>query len=212
MPDLSRTSVPRIWPASDAPAFRKTFELTLDDHLAVAYSTRQLLPTGIFVGAMSLIALFVALIVNFGLWREGQRVLFALYTAATVAFCAVLAAVLVRPARRLLRATFRRRLVKLGSIGAPIEATVDGHGLAYTVRGQTVSCPWDSLRAIEEEDGTFYFWLSKTVAHVWPARIFASGEERDRFRQSLQSWSGRPVASPPLLARLGAAGRANLPE
>lgn len=212
MSEISRTSVPKIWPASREPGFYKVFELTLDDHLAIQHTTRQLLPLWSSVIAVSVVALFVVLITSYDNWRNGDVVQFALQVVATVALCVLATVVLIKPARRLLRAMYRRRLVKNGGLGVRIESSVDQEGVRYTANGQTLSCPWPSLRAIEEEDGTFYFWMSKTWAHVWPGRIFASEEERQLFRDSISKWSDRPVTSPPVLARLGAGGRANLPD
>lgn len=137
---------------------------------------------------------------------------FVLVVAATVALCAVATAILLKPARSLLRAMYQRRLVQNGGVGILIDASVDQEGIRFTANGQTVTCPWPSLRAIEEEDGTFYFWMSKTMTHVWPERLFGSEEERQLFRDSILKWSERPIASPPVLARLGAGGRANLPD
>ncbi|WP_104827793.1 YcxB family protein [Rhizobium sp. NXC24] len=212
MSEIPRTSVPKIWPASREPGFHKVFELTLDDHLAIQHTTRQLLPLRPSVLAISFIALFVALITSYDSWRSGNVVRFALVVVATVALCALATVVLIKPARALLRAMYRRGLVKNGGAGVPVEAWVDQEGIRFTANGQTLSCPWPSLRAIEEENGTFYFWMSKTWAHVWPDRIFASAEERQHFRDYILKWSGRPIASPPVLARLGAGGRANLPD
>ncbi|SFT63351.1 YcxB family protein [Mesorhizobium sp. YR577] len=208
----SRTSVPKIWPAAAQSGFHKTFELELDDHLDIQYTTRQLLPLWPTVGAMALIVLFGALFLNFDKWRAGDVVIFAIYVVASVIAGVLLTILLLQPMRRLLRGIYRRRLTKMGVLGKPIEATVDENGISYTVVGQTVSCPWNSLYALEEEAGTFYFWLSKTFAHPWPARIFISDEERRTFRDSVLKWSGRPIASPPVLARLGANGRVNLPD
>lgn len=50
---------------------------------------------------------------------------------------------------------YRRRLVKAEAIGRPVESTVDQSGISYTVLGQTVTCTWDSLYALEEDAGTF---------------------------------------------------------
>lgn len=212
MSEGSRTSVPKIWPARSEPSFHKVFELTLDDHLAIQHTTRQLLPLWSSLLAVSFVALFLALIANYDSWRSGDVVRFVLVVSATVAMCALATIVLIKPARSLLRAMYQRRLVKNGGVGISIDASVDQEGVRFTASGQTVSCPWPSLRAIEEEDGTFYFWMSKTMTHVWPERLFASEEERQLFRDSILKWSERPIASPPVLARLGAGGRANLPD
>jgi hypothetical protein len=211
MSERSPGSVPRIWPSADRPGFRRSFELELDDHLEIQYATRQLLPLGPVVGAVGLVALFVSLILNFDRWQAGDVAIFAVYAVATIILCALLAILLLKPARRLLRFLYRRRLMKAGAIGKPVESTVDKSGITYTVLGQTIICTWDSLYALGEDLGTFYFWMSRTYAHPWPARLFASDEERQVFRESVLEWSGRPF-SPPRLARLGAIGRANLPE
>lgn len=58
---------------------------------------------------------------------------------------------------------YRRRLVKAEAIGRPVESTVDQSGISYTVLGQTVTCTWDSLYALEEDAGTFHFWMSKSL-------------------------------------------------
>ncbi|WP_245436821.1 hypothetical protein [Rhizobium chutanense] len=203
-------SVPKIWPSADRPAFRKTFALELDDHLDVQHASRQLLPPGPTIGAAGTVALFVALITNFDKWQAGDVGTFIVYVLATVVACALLAFLLLKPFRRLLRSMYRRRLVKAGTIGKPVESTVDESGISYTVLGQTVTCTWQSLYALEEDAGTFHFWMSRLVSHPWPARLFASEEERQVFRESVLKWSGRPF-SRPVLARLGARGRFNLP-
>lgn len=211
MSERHPSSVPKIWPSADRPGFHKSFQLNLDDHLDIQHATRQLLPLGPTVAAVGAVALFVALILNFDRWREGDVVTSIIYIVASVVVCALLAFLLLNPARQLLRFMYRRRLTRLGVIGKPVESTVDRNGICYTVLGQTVTCTWDSLCALEEDDGTFYFWMSKIVAHPWPARVFASDEERQTFRRSLMEWAGRPF-SPPVVARLGAAGILNLPD
>jgi hypothetical protein len=211
MSERSPGSVPKIWPAADRPGFHKSFQLNLDDHLDIQHTTRQLLPLGPTVAAVGAVSLFVALITNFDRWRGGDMVTSAVYVVAAVVVCAVLAILLLNPARQLLRSMYRRRLTKLGIIGKPVESTVDSNGIRYTVLGQTIICTWDSLYALEEDDGTFYFWMSKIGAHPWPTRVFVSDEERQTFRRSVMEWAGRPF-SPPVLARLGAAGRLNLPD
>jgi hypothetical protein len=210
MSENSPGSVPKIWPSPDRPGFRKTFALELDDHLDIQHASRQLLPPGPIVGAAGIVALFVALITNFDKWQAGDIWIFAIYVLATIVAGTLAAFLLLGPIRRFLRSMYRRRLVKAEAIGKPVESTVDRSGISYTVLGQTVTCTWDSLYALEEDAGTFHFWMSRMVSHPWPARLFASEEERQVFRESVLKWSGRPF-SPPVLARLGARGRANLP-
>ena len=204
-------SVPKIWRSADEAAFRKSFALELDDHLDILHRSRQLLPTCVTVASAGLAALFVSLITNFDKWQGGQFAMFAIYVGATVIVCVGLSYLLLSPGRTLLRSMYRRRLAKAGLIGKPVDSTVDAAGISYTVVGQTVTCTWDSLYAIEEDAGTFHFWMSKTVSHPWPSRVFGSEEERQDFRVKVLSWSGQAF-SEPVLARMGAAGRANLPE
>ncbi|WP_049734328.1 YcxB family protein [Rhizobium ecuadorense] len=202
-------SVPNIWASAERPAFRKSFALELDDHLAILHASRQLLPTGLTVGAVGLVALFVSLFTNFDKLQAGDVVTFIVYEATTIGACTALTYLLLKPARQFLRSMYRRRLAKAGVIGKPVESTVDTNGISYTVLGQTVTCTWDSLYALEEDEGTFHFWMSKLASHPWPSRVFSSEEERQDFRDSVLKWSGRPFSAP-VLARLGAAGRANL--
>lgn len=205
-------SVPKIWASPDRPGFSKTFELELDDHLDIQHLTRQTLPLGPTVGAAGFIALFAGLMLNFNKWQTGNKAEFTAYVAIIVIAGMLVGALLLKPARRLLRHMYYKRLAKSGAIGKPITSTVDKDGVTFTVSGQTITCPWDTLYALEEDAGTFYFWMSKTAAHAWPARLFASDEDWQAFRDSVQKWSGRQIASPALLARLGVHGRANLPD
>lgn len=211
MPETSKTSVPRVWPV-ESPAIRKTFELNVDDHLAIAFATRQLLPTGVFGGGIALIALFVALIINHPLLRDGDIVRFAIHVGATVALCALMARALVDPARWAWREMIRRRLTRMGMVGGPIDSTIDPEGLHYVASGRSVSCPWPTLQAIEEDDDAIYFWMTKRSAHPWPARIFESEADKETVRARIREWSGRAIISPPMLARLGEAGRNRLVE
>lgn len=206
-----RSSVPKIWRSAGDSAFRKSFALELDDHLNIMHRSRQLLPTGVTVASAGLAALFVSLITNFEKWQSGQFANFAIYVGATVIVCVGLGYLLLSPGRTLLRSMYRQRLAKAGLIGKPIDSMVDVSGISYTVLGQTVTCTWDSLYAIEEDAGTFYFWMSKTVSHPWPSRVFDSEDERQDLRVKVLSWSGRAF-SDPVLARMGAAGRESLPE
>jgi hypothetical protein len=206
-----QNSVPKIWRSADESAFRKSFALELDDHLDILHRSRQLLPADVTLGSAGLAALFVSLIINFEKWQTGQLGKFAIYVGATVIICVGLTYLLLSPGRTLLRSMYRRRLAKAGLIGKPVDSTVDKAGISYSVLGQTVTCTWDSLYALEEDTGTFHFWMTKTVSHPWPSRVFDSEEERHDFRAKVSSWSGRAF-SEPVLARLGAAGRANLPE
>ncbi|AOF92400.1 YcxB family protein [Sinorhizobium sp. RAC02] len=205
------SSVPKIWQSAASAAFRKSFTLELDDHLDILHQSRQLLPADVTLGSVGLAALFVSLITNFDNWQTGQIIKLTLYVGATVIICVGLTYLLLPPGRALLRSMYRRRLAKAGLIGKPVDSTVDAAGISYTVLGQTVTCTWDSLYAIEEDAGTFYFWMSRTVSHPWPSRVFISEEERQNFRDNVSRWSRR-LLSEPILARMGAAGRANLPE
>lgn len=209
---MAGSFVPKIWGSSDETGFTRTFDLTVDDHLAIQYASRQLLPFWPTVAAMALLLLFAASILNYGLWRDGRIGEFVLIVGAVVIFGSLIAALAVKPFRSLLRHLHRRKLAKVGAIGIPIQSTVGPDGVIYTANGQTVSCPWDSLYAIEEEEGTYYFWLSKLSTHPWPARIFSSNQERQDFADGVRKWSGRQIVSPPLLARLGETGRRNLPD
>ncbi|GAK72873.1 hypothetical protein RRU01S_28_01180 [Agrobacterium rubi TR3 = NBRC 13261] len=137
--------------------------MELDDHLDILHRSRQLLPTGVTVASAGLAGLFVSLITNCDKWQSGQFAMFAIYVGATVIVCVGLSYLLLSPGRTLLRSMYRRRLAKAGLIGKPVDSTVDAAGISYTVLGQTVTCTWDSLYAIEEDAGTFYFWMSKTV-------------------------------------------------
>lgn len=211
MPQYSRERVPKIWPSADRPAFHRVFALELDDHLAIQHSSRQFLPAGPTVGAAGLVGLFVALSASYDKWEAGDIETFLVYVFATVIACVFAALLALKPLRGFLRAMYHRRLAKAGAIGKPVESTVDESGVSYTLSGQTMTCTWGSLYALEEDAGTFYFWMFKTVAHPWPARVFASEEERQTFRESVLKWAGRPF-SPPRLVRLGARGRANLPD
>ncbi len=211
MSERPASPVPKIWKSEDEPAFGKSFELELDDHIAVDYASGRLLPAGLTVGAVMFVALFVALILYFDRWQAGEGGAFALHVTGFVALFALASALLLKPARRLVRHFYGRHLKKLGAIETPIESTIDKDAVSFIARGQTITCPWESLHALEEDEGTFYFWLSTRSVLPWPARIFASEQERQAFRDSVEKWAGRPFG-PPALARLGERGRANLPD
>lgn len=208
---MNKPSVPRVWQSADQPSFTKRFELDVDDYLAVHYTTPELLPLWSYAIAVMLIALFAAFVAAYPLWRDGRVVDLALVSAAVAIASLVLAGLTAGPARRLWRRMWSRMLEKRQIIGVAIESTIDRDGLSYFVGGQTSQCPWDALHAIEEEGGTFYFWTSRIRAYVWPGRIFDTDEERLLFAQHVEAWSGMPIVSPPLLARLGEAGRMALP-
>lgn len=74
-------------------------ELTLDDHLAIQHTTPELLPIWSSVLAVSLVALFVALAMNYDSWHSGDVIRFALLVTATVALCALATTILIKPAR-----------------------------------------------------------------------------------------------------------------
>lgn len=211
MDKQSTSSVPRIWKTSEQITFRRTFALDVDDHLAIKFSTRQMLPFWSFVLSMGGLALFVALIFNYEAFKTGRLVEFAVYVGGSVCVCMLFAAALVRPLRKLWRLYYQQALLRHGAIGVPMEAVIDQYGVYTDAGGQTTKCSWDSLYAIEEGDEAFYFWLSHLNAHPWPARLFSSPEERDIFRRQVEAWSGRTV-QPPALARMGMIGRQNLPK
>jgi hypothetical protein len=210
VPKHRSSSVPQVWRRQDSTTFQGVFEVELDDHLAIAYRSRDLLPARFVLFAVGLLALFLALVAFFDVWEEGDVGGFVLRLAATVAAAVLLAAMLLRPARRGLRAVYRNWLRREGRIGQTVTSAVGRNGVRFMVGGQTVNCPWPSLHDLEEDEGTFYFWMSRTTAHPWPARLFASEQERQHFRDKVREWSGRPFG-PPILARMGSAARSRGP-
>lgn len=211
MDKQSISSVPRIWKGPEQPTFRRTFELDADDHSAIEFSTKQMLPFWPFVLGMSGLAFFVILIFNYETFKSGRLIEFAVYVGGSVGLCMLFAAAAVYPLRKLWRWLYRRKLLKHGAIGVLIESVVDQYGIYTSIGGQETKCSWDSLYAIEEDEESFYFWLSHLSAHPWPARLFSSQEERDTFRRQVEEWSGQAV-QPPALARMGEIGRQNLPQ
>lgn len=210
MADAPTTTVPPVWRTQEDPGFSGKFEMDLDDHLAIAHRSPDLLPAGFALLTVAILAAFLAMVVFFDLWQSGDAAGFMLRIAASVIGAVLVGLLLLRPARRGLRAIYRVRLRREGRIGQSVASWVGRNGLRFTVGGQTVTCPWSSLHRLEEDDGTFYFWMSRTTAHPWPSRLFASDLERQRFRDKVQEWAGRPFG-PPILARMGAAARSREP-
>lgn len=80
-----------------------------------------------------------------------------------------------------------------------MEMTVDTNGVSILIRQQTWICPWESLYSVEEDAERYYFWTSKTQAHVLPKRIFDETEVQE-LDIALRKWWGTEPISPPRLA------------
>lgn len=211
MDKQSGSSVPHIWKPRAQLTFQRSFELNVDDHLLIDFATTKLPPFWPFVLSMGGLSLFVALIVNYEMFKSGRAVEFAVYVGGAVGACMLLAAVAVRPLQKLWRHYCERKLLRLGQIGVEFDSVIDQFGIYTNRGGQSTKSSWESLFAIEEGEEAFYFWLTPLYAHPWPARLFSSQQERDMFRRQIEDWSGRAV-QPPALARLGNSGRQNLPR
>lgn len=209
---MSGSNIPKIWPAG-GDAFVRTFALLPDDHIKVHYAAGHPLALGPTLGVVAVIALFAALMSGYDEWRAGDYAAFAGRVIAVVGVAGLATLALVRPARWAIRRGWEKRLKAIDAIGVEFESRVDRNGVSHgTADGQTHSYPWDSIRAVEREDGYYYFWFSQLSCHPWPDRVFASDEERASFEQAVRDWSGREIASPAVLARLGEAGRRKLKE
>ncbi|MFV0300288.1 MAG: YcxB family protein [Paracoccus sp. (in: a-proteobacteria)] len=190
--------------------FRRSFALDLDDHLHIGFRSPQLLPTRPIVISASALGLFLGLLIFYECFARGEVLRFILSVAATVAAFMLAGFLLLRPARWLLRDYLRRRLAALGAFGRELTSTVNRNGVHFTLDGQSTSLRWDALTALEEDDLFFYFWASHEVAHPWPKRLFRDDSECREFRDFVEIWSERGFTSPPVLARLGDAGRRRL--
>ncbi|TRW96564.1 YcxB family protein [Paracoccus sp. M683] len=206
-PEHQPGRVPLVAQSARERDFRREFALNLDDHLSVAFRSPQLLPAAPALWVAGAIGLFLALWLHFPSFQAGQTGRFLLLGAATVAGFVLAGALLLRPLRWVLRGHLGRRLRRLGVIDSVISATVNRNGVHFSAGGQTLSVNWQGIHALEEDDRAFYFWLSPLDAHPWPARLFADQTERQEFRETVQNWAGRRFVSPPVLARMGRAGR-----
>ncbi len=192
-------SVPPIWQSGDGRRFVKSFELSVEDHLAGRYARTEALPFGRFAAFVTLCTAFAGLLLFYGPWKAGDRWLAAGIVAAAIAAGPLLAWLLYGFFRGLFRGFWKGFLGAREAIEVPLEVTADCNGLAVLVRQQTWMCPWDSLLAVEEDGGRYYFWTSKTQAHVLPKRLFEA-DERTAFDEALKDWLGHAPVSPPRLA------------
>lgn len=210
---MSGSNIPKIWPAGNDTAFVKTFALTTEDHIKVHYAAGYPLALGPTLGIVAVIALFAALIAGYDDWRAGDYARFAGGVIAVPAVAGLVTLALVKPARWAIRKGWGKHLRAVNAIGVEFESRVDRIGVSHgTANGQMHSYPWDSIHAVEKDEGCYYFWFSRLSCHPWPDRVFASDEERASFEQAVRDWSGREIASPAVLARLGEAGRRKLKE
>lgn len=210
MTENQTSMIPKIWPSSQHEKMTHEFQLRIEDHVLIDYKSGQLLPFTPVGWTVAGLALFLSLAIYFGYWQRGQIAMFIALIIATVALCLGIAAALIKPARRSLQRFLERRLARDGFIGKTVHSTVDANGIHGSVDGVRQSCPWDRIHAIEEDDGTFYFWLSNKHVLLYPARIFASDAETRAFRERIDAWSGHEIASPPVLARMGTKARERL--
>jgi len=189
-------SVPKIWRSDGVKRFVKSFELTVEDHMAVRYARTEPLPFGRFAAFVVLCAVFVSLIFAYDSWKGGNRPLAIGIVAGSVVAGLIAAKLLYGFFRELFKGFWRGFLESREAINVPMEVTVDAGGLSVLVRQQTWFCPWDSLASVEEDEGRYYFWTSNMQTHVLPKHLFDEAE-RAEFDAALREWWGHAPVSPP---------------
>lgn len=196
---MTKSTVPSIWRTSKNYAFTKQFEISIEDHLAVRYARSEPLPFGRFAGFLTLCTLFAGFIIAFGWWTSGDRLIAVLIVMGALAAGPALAWLLYGFFRAQFHGFWKGFLEAREAVNVPLEMTVDDKGVSILVRQQTWFCPWESLYSVEEDGERYYFWTSKTQAHVLPKRLFEP-TEAEEFATALQTWWGQQPVSPPRLA------------
>lgn len=201
--------VPRVW-GTERVEFVKHFALTPEDHIKLSLENRQFISLPMLAGIVAFVALFISLIATYELWQSGETAQFFLQNAVVLVVALACAALLLHPLRMALRWWTARALRAAGRVDDPITMVANENGLDVVWHGQRNHCPWPSFHAIEEDEGTFYFWITVTVGYGLPARVFDSPDEQNAFREHLTRWAGAAPVSPPILARMGDLARDRL--
>ncbi|WP_284776891.1 YcxB family protein [Agrobacterium sp. lyk4-40-TYG-31] len=196
---MTKSTVPSIWRRSTRPSFKKQFELSVEDHMAVRYARTESLPFGRFAGFITLCTLFTGFIFAFDWWKSGNRLTAVAIVIGAIASGPALAWLLYGFFRAQFRGFWKGFLEAREAVNVPMEMTVDTNGVSILIRQQTWICPWESLYSVEEDAERYYFWTSKTQAHVLPKRIFDETEAQE-LDIALRKWWGTEPISPPRLA------------
>lgn len=196
---MAKSTVPSIWRTATNAAFTKQFEISIEDHMAVRYARSEPLPFGRFAGFVTLCTLFTGFIIAFGWWKSGDRLIAAAIVIGAFAAGPALAWLLYSFFRAQFRGFWQGFLEAREAFNVPLEMTVDYKGVSVLVRQQTWLCPWESLYSVEEDGERYYFWTSKTQAHVLPKRLFEN-TEAEEFGIALRKWWGQEPVTPPRLA------------
>ncbi|MBB3945116.1 hypothetical protein GGQ73_001049 [Rhizobium skierniewicense] len=193
---MTKPTVPSIWRTPIDRYFKKHFELSLEDHLAVRYARKEPLPFGRFAAFLTLCTLFAGLTMAFNWWKSGERWLAVTIVAGAIAAGPALAWLLYGFFRDLFRGFWKGFLGSREAIDIPLEMTIDAGGVLVVIRQQSWFCPWQSLQSVEEDGERYYFWTSKTQTHVLPKRLFDDAEAVE-FASALRKWWGQEPIFPP---------------
>lgn len=194
---MASSMIPSVWRTSSPSSFTKQFELTVEDHIAVRYARSEPLPFGRFAGFVTLCSVFTGLASAYGWWKSGDRWIAAGIVAAAIAAGLLAAKLLYRFVRSQVWGFWYGFLNSREAIDVPFEMTVDASGVHVLIRQQTWFCPWESLDTVEEDAERYYFWTSRTQAHILPKRVFDDENETREFAAALRGWWLEETVSPP---------------
>ena len=189
------------------PVYRKTLSPTLDDHMAVE-GHRWLRKRSSFVIVFIGIGFALGLFQGYEDYRVGDMAGFAVSFGITIALFAVLAWpiqwIFAKAMRRVIEAELRRR----GLIGMPYQIVFSRSGIVVEEGApekpdeiMSSHSPWGRILAIEYDVERYLFWIALRRAFAVHRASFASPEEEEAFRQSVERWSGKKLVSPPVFVK-----------